>query len=145
MTLKGFKKFLLNGNIVVMAVGFIVALAFSGLVKAFTSSIVSPIISRIQGKHSIGLGVQLGSANNQSTFLNIGAFLSEVIYFLVFMAVVYFFIVMPYKKISAKRGTQVFADPPPVKTCPACLSSDILLAATKCKYCGTDLTAQENS
>ncbi len=137
--MQGFKKFLLQANIVVIAVGLIVALAFDTLIKAFTSDIIDPIISRLQGKHSIGLGVQLGSHGNQTTFLNFGSFISAVIYFVVFMLVIYFLIVIPYKKISAKRGVAVFSDPPSVKTCPACLSADIPLAATKCKYCATDL------
>ncbi len=136
--LSGFKKFLLQGNVVVISIGLIVALAFDTLIKAFTSDIVDPIISRLQGKHSIGLGVQLGSHGNQNTFLNIGSFISAAIYFIVFMLVVYFLIVVPYKKISAKRGVEVFGDPPSVKTCPACLADDIPLAASKCKYCATE-------
>ena len=70
--------------------------------------------------------------------LDFGALLSAIIYFLVFMAVVYFVIVVPYKAIQARRGTTVFGEPAPVKTCPACLSSDLPAAASKCKYCGTD-------
>ena len=58
--LKGFKNFLMQSNIVVIAVGLVVPLAFSMLITAFTTSIIDPIISRIQGKHSIGLGIQLG-------------------------------------------------------------------------------------
>jgi large conductance mechanosensitive channel len=61
-----------------------------------------------------------------------------VIYFAVFMAVLYFVIVVPYKAIMARRGAVVFGDPAPVKTCPACLSSDLPIAASKCRYCGTD-------
>jgi large conductance mechanosensitive channel len=57
------------------------------------------------------------------------------------MAVVYFIIVVPYKMIQARRGQVVFGDPAPVKTCPACLSSDLPAAASKCKYCGTDQPA----
>ncbi|HTA10536.1 MAG TPA: hypothetical protein VK836_18585, partial [Streptosporangiaceae bacterium] len=70
-----------------------------------------------------------------------GSFISAVIYFVIFIAVVYFVIVVPYKVISARRGVTVFGAPPPVKTCPACLSADLPAAATKCKYCGTDQPA----
>jgi large conductance mechanosensitive channel len=135
---RGFKNFLLRGDVIVVAVGLIVALAFSTLVSAFTTSVINPIVARAEGNHSIGLGWQLGAAGNKTTFLDIGSFISAVIYFAIFMAVVYFVIVMPYKAISARRGMTVFGDPPPVKTCPACLSSDLPAAATKCKYCGTD-------
>ncbi|HEX4430198.1 MAG TPA: MscL family protein [Frankiaceae bacterium] len=136
--LKGFKNFLMRGDVVVVAIGLIVALAFSTLIKAFTDFIINPIISRFQGGGAVGLGVQLGQSGNTKTFLDFGSFLSAVIYFVVFMAVVYFFIVTPYKNIMARKGATVFGEPASVKTCPACLSSDLPAAASKCKYCGTD-------
>jgi large conductance mechanosensitive channel len=136
--IKGFKNFLMRGDVVVVAIGLIVALAFSTLIKSFTDFIISPIIARFQGGSGIGLGVQLGKSGNQKTFLDFGSFLSAVIYFVVFMVVVYFLIVLPYKHIMARKGTTVFDEPPAMKTCPACLSSDIPAEARKCKYCGTD-------
>ena len=139
--MKGFRNFLLRGDVIVVAVGLIVALAFSTLVSAFTTNVINPIIARAEGGTSLGLGWQLGTAGNKATFLNIGLFISAIIYFIIFMAVVYFVIVVPYKVISARRGVTVFGDPPPVKTCPACLSADLPAAATKCKYCGTDQPA----
>jgi large conductance mechanosensitive channel len=142
VVIKGFKNFLLQGNVVVISIGLIVALAFSMLIAAFTTSIIDPVITRIQGKNTIGLGVQLGQAGNPATFLNIGAFISAIIYFVIFIAVVYFLIVVPYKAVQARRGIIVFGDPPPVKTCPACLSDDLPIAASKCKYCGTNQPAQ---
>lgn len=139
--MKGFRNFLLRGDIIVVAVGLIVALAFSTLISAFTTSVINPLVARAEGMHSVGLGWQLGSSGNTATFLNIGAFISALIYFFIFMAVIYFVIVLPYKAISARRGATVFGDPPPVKTCPACLSADLPAAASKCKYCGTDQPA----
>jgi large conductance mechanosensitive channel len=136
--MRGFKNFLLRGDVIVIAVGLIVALAFSTLISAFTTDVIDPIIARAEGSKSIGLGWQLGAAGNKATLLNIGLFISAVIYFVIFVAVVYFVIVMPYKLVSARRGITVFGDPPPVKTCPACLSDDLPAAATKCKYCATD-------
>ena len=70
--------------------------------------------------------------------MDIGAFISAIIYFAIFMLVVYFLIVVPYKHIQARRGQTVFGDPAQVKTCPYCLSDDLPAAASKCKYCGTD-------
>ena len=84
------------------------------------------------------LGVQLGNDNNHATFLNIGALISSIIYFIVFAVVVYYVIVVPYRRAQAKRGVTVFGPPAAVKTCPACLSSDLPAEARKCKYCGTD-------
>ena len=139
--MKGFKNFLMRGDVIVVAVGLVVALAFSGLILAFTTDIINPIVSRFQGGKSAGLGVQLGHTGNTKTFVDFGAFISAIIYFVVFIAVVYFIIVVPYKHVQARRGQVVFGDPPPVKTCPACLSSDLPAAASKCKYCGTDQPA----
>ncbi len=136
--IKGFKNFLLRGDVVVLAIGLTVALAFSTLVKAFTDSVINPLVARAQGGGSVGLGVQLGQTGNTSTFLNIGSFISAIIYFMIFMAVLYFAVVIPYKSVSAKRGAVVFGDPPATKVCPACLSDDLPAAASKCKYCGTD-------
>ena len=136
--MRGFKNFLMRGDVIVVAVGLVIALAFSGLISAFTTDIISPIVARAQGKKALGLGVQLGQAGNTKTFIDFGAFISAVIYFIIFVAVVYFLIVVPYKAVQRRRGQVVFGDPAPVKTCPACLSTDLPAAASKCKYCGTD-------
>ena len=137
--MKGFRNFLSQGDIVVVAVGLVVALAFSGLIKAFTTGIIDPLVNRAQGNHPIALGVQLGSAGNTSTFMNVGTLVSAIVYFVVFMAVVYLAIVVPYRRAQARRCLSAFGDPAPSKTCPYCLSSDVPLAATKCRYCASTL------
>jgi large conductance mechanosensitive channel len=139
--IKGFKNFLMRGDVIVIAIGLVVALAFSTLVKSFTDSVINPLVARAQGGHTLGLGVQLGDSGNSATFLNLGAFISAIIYFVIFMAVIYFTIVVPYRMVSARRGVSVFGDPPPTKTCPFCLSDDLPAAATKCKYCASDVAA----
>ena len=136
--LKGFRNFLMRGDIVTVAVGLAVALAFSALIAAFTTGIIKPIVARAQGGHSLGLGIQLGRDNNPATFVNFGTLISAIIYFVIFMLVIYFVIVVPYRHIQARRGQTVFGDPAPVKTCPACLSEDLPAQARKCRYCGTD-------
>jgi large conductance mechanosensitive channel len=140
--LQGFKNFLLRGDVVVISVGLIVATAFSTLIKAFTDNVITPLINRAEGRRPIALGVQLGAKGNTSTFVNFGNLISAIVYFLIFMAVVYFVLVLPYKAISARRGVTVFGSPPPAKTCPACLSDDLALGATRCKYCGSDVAAR---
>ena len=140
--LKGFRNFLMRGDVIVVAVGLVIALAFSNLVKAFTDSIsiINPLIAAAQsGVKGPGLGWQLVSGGGDATFLNLGAFISAIIYFIIFMAVVYFVIVLPYKSVMARVGKAVFGDPPPTKTCPACLSDDLNPAATRCKHCGLDI------
>ncbi|MEO6821177.1 MAG: MscL family protein [Candidatus Nanopelagicales bacterium] len=138
--IQGFKNFLMRGDVIVVAVGLVVALAFSGLIKAFTDNIITPIISALEGGQSLGLGFTIRSGND-ATFVNIGAFISAIIYFVVFMLAVYFFLVVPYKTMQARRGIVAFGDPAPAKTCPACLSDDLPMGASKCKYCGTDQPA----
>lgn len=135
---KGFKNFVMRGDIVTVAVGLIIALAMSTLIKAFTDFVINPIITRAQGGHSMGLGWQLGRTGNRATYLDLGSFLSALVYFLIFMAVVYFLIVVPYKHVQARRGLVVFAEPGPLKVCPACLSEDLPERARKCLHCGTD-------
>ena len=138
----GFKNFLMRGDRIVVAVGLAVALAFSALIASFTANIINPIVTRAQGGHAVGLGVQLGSDNNKATFLNFGSLISAIIYFVVFMLVAYYLIVVPYRRIQARRGVTVFGPPASVKTCPACLSADLPAKASKCKYCGTEQPQQ---
>jgi large conductance mechanosensitive channel len=134
---KGFKNFLMRGDVITVAVGLVVALAFSNLVKAFTDSVINPLVAAAQPGAGFGLGWQLGNAGNKATFLDIGAFISAIIYFIVFMTVVYLLIVVPYKHIQARRGVTVFGAEPATKGCPKCLS-DIPEAAQKCKYCASE-------
>ena len=138
--MRGFKNFLMRGDVIVVAVGLVVALAFSMLITAFVTYIINPIVAAAGGKTGNGLGFYV-SDHNPKTFVDIGAFISYLIYFVIFIAVVYFVIVVPYKHIQARRGQVVFGDPAPVKTCPYCLSDDLPAAASKCKYCGTDQPA----
>ncbi len=137
--LKGFRDFVMRGDVITVAVGLVVALAFSNLVKAFTDSVINPLVARAQPNATFGLGWQLGTPGNKETFLDIGAFLSAIVYFFVFMSVVYMFIVVPYKHIQKRRGVTVFGEEPvaATKVCPECLS-DIPEAATKCKYCTSE-------
>jgi large conductance mechanosensitive channel len=138
--MRGFRNFLMRGDVIVVAVGLVVALAFSALITAFTTDIINPLIQSFTGG-SNGLGVEV-RAGHPKTLIDFGAFISAIIYFIIFMAVVYFLIVVPYKMIQARRGQVVFGAPAPVKTCPYCLSSDLPVAATKCKYCGSELPAE---
>ncbi len=138
--MRGFRNFLMRGDVIVVAVGLVVALAFSMLITAFTTYIIYPIVAAAGGKTGNGLGFYV-SDHNTKTYVDIGQFISAIIYFVIFMAVIYFVIIVPYKRVQARRGQVVFGDPAPVKTCPACLSSDLPAAASKCKYCGTDQPA----
>jgi large conductance mechanosensitive channel len=139
--LRGFKNFLMQGDLIVIAVGLVVALAFSTLIKAFTDNIITPLVNAAA---STGGGAQKGlgwTLNGQR--IDLGAFVSAILYFIIFMAVIYYVIVVPYRAYMRKRGKTVFGDPPPTKTCPHCRAADIPPDATKCKYCTTDFAAVE--
>jgi large conductance mechanosensitive channel len=135
--LKGFKNFLMRGDLIVIAVGLVVALAFSALITSFTTNIITPLINSLAGKTTSGSGLGW-TVNGQ--FIALGAFISGVIYFVIFMAVIYFVLVVPYRSYMARQGTVVFGAPapaPPVKTCPECLAADLPEAATKCWHCSS--------
>jgi len=137
--MRGFKNFLMQGQLVVVAVGLSIALAFSVLVQAFTGTIITPLVNAAGGGGTDGLGVRV---NGQ--LLDFGSLISAIVYFIVFVAVVYFAIVVPYRSYQRKRGVAVFTEPPPTKACPACLSDGLPLEATKCRYCATELTVEES-
>ena len=139
--IQGFKNFLMRGELIVIAVGLVVALAFSTLIGSFTGNVITPLINSLAGNatHGPGLGWTI---NGQ--FIALGAFISSIIYFVIFMSVVYFVLVVPYRSYMARQGTVVFGAPtpaPPVKTCPECLSSDVPAAATKCWHCSSVISS----
>jgi large conductance mechanosensitive channel len=134
---KGFRNFLMRGELIVIAVGLVVALAFSTLISSFTTNIITPLINSIAGTsaHSSGVGWTLSGQR-----IALGSFISAIVYFVIFMAVVYFVLVVPYRRYMARKGTVVFGaptPPPSLKTCPECLSADVPAAATKCWHCAS--------
>ena len=135
---RGFKNFLMQGDLIIIAVGLVVALAFSTLIKAFTDSIITPLVNAAGGGGPAGKGLGW-TVNGQR--IDLGAFISAVIYFVIFMAVIYFLIVVPYRTYMRRRGKNVFGEPAPTKTCPNCKSADLPADATKCLHCGSELAA----
>jgi large conductance mechanosensitive channel len=138
--LKGFRDFIMRGDVITVAVGLVVALAFSNLVESFTKTVINPLVAAAQPHAAFGLGYQLGDAGNKTTFIDFGSLIGAFIYFLVFMATIYFVIVVPYKHIQKRRGVTVFGGEPATKACSECCS-DIPEAAHKCKYCTSEQAA----
>ncbi len=135
--LKGFRNFLLRGDLIVIAVGLVVALAFSTLISAFTSNIITPLLNGLASNSLPNSGLYW-TINGQT--VDFAAFISAIVYFIIFMFVVYLVLVVPYRQYMAKQGTPVFGPPtppPPTKTCPECLSSDLPAAASKCLHCAS--------
>ena len=96
--LKGFKDFVLRGNVVDLAVAVVIGAAFTGVVNAFTSSFLNPLIALLGGGGQ--LGGQLSVHGQHFTW---GAFLSQVITFAITAAVLYFLVVLPMKKLLERR------------------------------------------
>jgi large conductance mechanosensitive channel len=136
--LRGFKNFLMQGDLIVIAVGLVVALAFSTLIQAFTDNIITPLVNAAAAGDAAGQGLGW-TVNGQR--IDLGAFIGALIYFIIFMAVIYFVIVVPYRAYMRRRGMTVFGEPEPTKTCPECKASDLPIGAVRCKYCRTRLTA----
>ena len=96
--LKGFKDFVLRGNVVELAVAVVIGTAFTALVTAFTTSFLEPLIGLLGGG-----GVQGGTATVNGQQFTWGAFLNAVITFLLTAAVLYFVVVLPMKKLLERR------------------------------------------
>jgi large conductance mechanosensitive channel len=127
--LKGFREFLLRGNVIDLAVAVIIGAAFTAIVTSFVENIITPLIAAIVGKPDFSaLVLHLGSG-----VIKYGAFLNAVVSFLLIATVVYFLIVAPmnYLMDRMKKPAEVVAT---TKACPQCLS-DIPLAASRCKFC----------
>lgn len=99
--LKGFKDFLLRGNVLDLAVAVVVGAAFTAIVTAFTSNIINPLISAIGGGTEYGWGIQL-TGESDATFLNFGAVVTAIINFVIIAAVVYFVLIMPANAAKKK-------------------------------------------
>ena len=102
--LKGFKEFLSRGNVIDLAVAVVIGAAFTGLVTAFTTKVVQPLIDRIGARRTGSTEFsKISLGGNPEQFIDFNAVLSAVINFLIVAAVVYFVIVLPYKKLR-ERG-----------------------------------------
>jgi len=131
--LKEFREFLMRGNLVDLAVAVVIGLAFSAVVTALVADLITPLIAAIGGKPDFSA---LSFTINNSRFLY-GSFLNALIAFVVIAAAVFFFVVKPMNVLAARNATPAAATTRP---CPRCLS-DIPLAATRCRYCTSEVEA----
>jgi large conductance mechanosensitive channel len=132
---KGFKAFVLRGNVVDLAVAVVIGVAFGVVVTAFVKDLVTPLIAAIGGKPDFaGLSFTI----NNSRFLY-GDFINAVVAFLIIVAVIYFFVVVPLTAAIARTRKDPPADPT-VKKCPECLS-EIPIDARRCAFCGEIVAA----
>lgn len=133
-----FKEFALKGNVVSMAVGIIIGGAFQSIITSLINNIINPIIGCFSYGGINGLSIQIWKAH-----LYIGAFIMDVINFLV-MALVVFLIVKAMNKAMSlgKKKEEPKPEAPTTKTCPYC-QSEISIIATRCPHCTSMLTVEE--
>lgn len=129
--LKDFKKFILRGNVVELAVAVVIGAAFTGIVTAFVKDLVTPLIAAIGGQPDFS---NLYFTINNSRFMY-GDFINAVISFLMIASVIFFFVVQPVNKLIAYSNRTKSAEDTSEKKCPECLS-EIPKAAIRCKFCG---------
>ena len=128
--LQGFKKFVLRGNVVDLAVAVVIGAAFGAVITSLVTNMFTPLIPAIGGKQDFS---NLSVTINNSKIMY-GAFLNAVISFVMIAAAVYFFIVMPVNAYTERRNRGVAPPDPTAKRCPECLS-EIPIAAKRCAFC----------
>ncbi|MGD0901315.1 MAG: large conductance mechanosensitive channel protein MscL [Terracidiphilus sp.] len=128
--LKGFRDFILRGNVVDLAVAVILGAAFNAIVTSFVKDILTQLIAAVVGKPDFKDVV----LKLNGTPIYIGNFLNAVIAFLIVAGVVYFAIVLPLNALMARLKKPAPEAPSSMKTCPECLS-EIPLAAKRCAHC----------
>lgn len=108
--LEGFKKFIMRGNVMELAVAVIIGGAFTAIVTAFTSGIVEPLLAAVGGSPEFGMGFHLREGND-ATFVNIGAVLTAAVNFLIIAAVIYFVMIMPMNKLAEMNARRKGIEP----------------------------------
>ena len=134
--MSGFKKFLLRGNVVDLAVAVVIGAAFGAVVQALVKDLITPLIGAFGGVPDFSA---LFFTVNGSKFM-IGDFINALLGFIVIAAVVYYFVVAPVGRLMDRFAPEP-PKTPPTRECPYCLSK-IPKAARRCAFCTADLADQ---
>jgi large conductance mechanosensitive channel len=127
---KGFREFVLRGNVIDLAVGVVIGAAFGAVVTSLTKDILTPLIAAIVGKPDFSaLVLTINGAN-----ISYGNFLNALISFLLVAAAVYYFVITPVNAFMARVKRGELPPDPTTKNCPQC-AMEIPLAARKCGFC----------
>jgi len=128
--LKGFKQFLLRGNVIDLAVAVVIGGAFGAVVAALVKDLLTPLIAAIVGKPDFSA---IKFKLNGSEFA-VGDFINSIVSFLLVAAAIYFFVVVPVNTVMARMRRGEAPPDPTTKTCPECLST-IPIKAKRCAFC----------
>ena len=131
---KGFREFMLRGNVVDLAVAVVIGAAFGAVVTALVKDLITPLIAAIGGKPDFSA---LAFTVNGSKF-PIGDFVNSIVSFVMIGAAIYFFVVAPVNALTARLNRGEAPPDPTTKKCPECLS-EVPLAARKCAFCTSAL------
>jgi len=134
--LKGFRQFLLRGNVVDLAVGVVIGVAFGAVVAAFVKDLLTPLIAAVAGKPDFS--AFFFSANGAK--FAYGDFLNALISFLLISAAVYFCVIVPVNALVSRSRREPPADPT-TKKCTECLM-EIPIDARRCGHCSSELSHQ---
>jgi large conductance mechanosensitive channel len=134
---KGFREFILRGNVIDLAVAVVIGVAFGAVIAAFVGNILTPLIGAIVGKPDFSAF----AAHINGSEIKYGLFLNALISFLLIAGAVYFAMVAPMNAWKARQARGQATPDATTKSCPACTES-IPIAARKCKFCGEAQTAQ---
>jgi len=126
--LMGFKEFILKGNVVDLAVGIVIGVAFGNVVSALVKDLITPLIGAIGGTPDFS---SITFTINSSKFL-VGDFFNVLLSFLINASVIYFLVVLPMTKLTALNKKEKPIDPT-TKQCPECLS-EIPIKAKRCTF-----------
>jgi len=126
---RGFRTFVLRGNVVDLAIAVVIGVAFTAVVTAFVKDMVTPLIAALGGKPDFA---SLYFTINKSKFLY-GDFINAIVSFVIIAAVIYFFVVVPYTAMLARSKKEPSPDPT-TKKCTECLS-EIPKDARRCAFC----------
>jgi large conductance mechanosensitive channel len=127
--LDGFKKFILRGNVVDLAVGVVIGAAFGGVVTAFTKDLLTPLLAALVSKPDFNAV----NFKIRDTVFPVGDFLNALVAFVLVAGAVYFFVILPLNALMARLNPHKDAAPT-TKPCPECLS-DIPIEAKRCAHC----------
>jgi large conductance mechanosensitive channel len=135
--LTDFKKFILRGNVVDLAVAVVVGVAFAAVVTAFVNDLITPLIAAIVGKPNFS-GLYFTIHNSKFHY---GSFINALLSFLIIATVVFFAVVVPLTALMRRLNVLPKDEPEPeLHPCPECLS-DIPVAARRCAFCTSEVTA----
>lgn len=134
---KGFRQFIMRGNVIDLAVAVVIGAAFGAVVTAFVTSVLTPCIAAIVGKPDFSA---FSFIVNGST-IAYGTFLNALISFLLVAAAVYFFMVAPMNAWKVRQARSAIPADPTTKKCPECLS-EIPIGARRCAFCASVISVQ---